>query len=157
MTLTQKTMWFPAAKYKDSTLRLCAKTENKADQIKDLKRHSAQNRFLLTHSLTLCDSENKQFQKLSTKQWPKNGHLALNVDIRVAQKWPSGTEGVNVTFHECKHIMWWGVGSDSGCLFEGISEEYTFATCFLGSIYDTYFNKWVFPVPHCPVIMTLCP
>ena len=36
---------FPAAKYKDSTLKICAKTENIVDRIQNLKRHPVNKRF----------------------------------------------------------------------------------------------------------------
>ena len=44
--------WFPAAKYKDSTLIICAKTENIVNQIQNVKRHPVNERFFLTQSLT---------------------------------------------------------------------------------------------------------
>ena len=37
--------WFPAAKYKDSTLKICAKTEKIVDQKQKLKRHPVNIRF----------------------------------------------------------------------------------------------------------------
>ena len=37
--------WFPAAKYKDSTLKICAKAENIVDQKQNLKRHPVDRRF----------------------------------------------------------------------------------------------------------------
>ena len=56
-------------------------------------------RFFSTYTLSVYYSVTKEIQNLSPNQWPKSGPVAVNVVIRVAQKWPFGSHGVKQKLH----------------------------------------------------------